>query len=184
MTIATSVPTITTMLNHATIRDLERASIRSFVESCSEHFIGGRVLDYGCGKQPYRDVVERMGGSYEPYDRVSFPANVSGENVGGDVSLGDWRDAVICTQVIQYWPDPAYELQRIKHVLHPGGHLVLTYPTCWDEVEPQDLHRFTRHGIDFMLDHAGFTVIRNQRRAEIDVGGFRFPLGGGALARA
>lgn len=170
--------------NRDTIRDVERASIFKFVASCADQ-LTGRVLDYGCGLQPYREIVEAAGGDYVGYDRAAFPANVSGRDVG-EASLGDWHDAVVCTQVAQYWPDPYYELAvQISNRLRPRhGHLILTYPTCWDEVEPDDLWRFTRAGMERLLARAGFEVLRHERRAEVAVGGFRFPLGYGVLARA
>jgi hypothetical protein len=42
------------------LRDLERGSIRAFLESNQDKF-GGRVLDFGSGQQPYRDVVIKAG---------------------------------------------------------------------------------------------------------------------------
>lgn len=170
---------------HGTIRALEHDSIRRFVESCGPLFDGARVLDYGCGKQPYKSIVEAAGGTYEPYDRKTLPANVSDADVGEDPRLGDWRDVILCNQIIQYVPDPVYLLRiQFKNLLRPGGALVMTYPTCWDEVEPADLHRFTRWGMERLLKDSEFTIERHQRRAEIDLGGFKFPLGYGVVARA
>lgn len=167
----------------ATIRQLERASIRAFVEGCTEH-LAGRVLDFGCGLQPYRQIVEQAGGDYHPFDRARFPANVSADDVG-DVLLLTYRyDAVLCTQVAQYWASPAAELRALHGLLRPGGALILTYPTAWDVIEPADLWRFTRAGMDHLLRFAGFKVERHQERAAVELPGFRFPLGHGVIARA
>ncbi len=169
--------------NHSSIRDVERASIRAFVESCSEDLIGC-VLDYGCGKQPYRDIVEGAGGDYWPYDRLRFPASVTEEDWGvGDPLTSKW-DAILCNQVMQFIPDVLGLLERFRAALLPGGVLVMTYATNWDEVEPADLHRFTSSGMTSLLSDARFTVLRHERRAEVLLGGFRFPLGYGVLARA
>ena len=169
--------------NNDTVREAERESIRTFVESCSEH-LTGRVLDVGCGRQPYRAVVEKAGGDYRGYDRAGYPGNVSGRNHGAFWGGEEW-DAILCTQVLQYVPDPLALLADFREVLAPRhGHLILTYVTNWAEVEPTDLHRHTRAGMGLYLAEAGFEVLRNESRAAIDLGGFLLSLGGGALARA
>lgn len=190
--------------NNISVRVLEGSSIREFVESCSDD-LGGRVLDYGAGKQPYRDIVEAAGGDYHPFDRASFPANVSGDDVGGELHADDRFDAILCNQIVQYvplygppFPGEGYPSLPLLHLLaglfhHLGGNdgdpdvsgaLVLTYPTSWAIVEPQDLCRFTPAGMDSILGAAGFQVERHDLRAELDLGGFRLPLGYGVLARA
>lgn len=170
--------------NNDTIRELERNSIREFVESCSEHFRGRRVIDVGCGRQPYREIVEAAGGKYVPYDRASFPANVSGEDVGGEwVRAG--AQAVLCTQVVQYWPDPSSGFRGMYFAMERGGPLVMTGPTTWPLVEPEDLHRLTPAGARALCEQAGFTVERCEPRGELALdGGLVLWLGWGIVARA
>jgi len=171
------------------LRDLERESIRDFVQSAAdEGYLSGRVLDYGCGRMPYREIVEAAGGEYHGFDRAYFPANVSGEHIGLDE--GPW-DSILCTQVVQYVPDEFDPhdhsssagvwglldyfhslLSPERSIFHPEqpGHLVLTYPTHWPEVEAADLHRFTKAGMERLLTEAGFTIITHEQRASIRVG--------------
>ena len=165
--------------NH-TVRNVERASIRAFVESCAD-LLTGNVLDYGAGKQPYRDLVLRASGGYHAYDRVAFPANVSGEDVGAELGLAVY-DTIICTQVAQYWPSPNRSLEYLHKLLVHKGYLVMTYPTTWAEVEEADLWRYTKAGMERLLGEAGFIVERHELRAEINLGGFRLPIGYGVAA--
>lgn len=180
----------------ASIRELEGASIRAFVESCSEHFTG-RVLDLGCGKQPYRDVVEAAGGSWAGYDDPSFPGSVlKGDDYWAWPGLlrGDdpvkkragkaMHDTVLCTQVVQYVSDPASFFAYIRSGLDEGGALVLTFAMNWDWIEADDKWRFTPSGMASLLAEASFTVERSEERAAVELGGFRFPLGYGVVARA
>lgn len=170
-----------TVWNNNTVRELERDSIRSFVHASSAHLVG-HVLDYGCGKEPYRPIVEAAGGAYTGFDRVDLPSNVSEVNLGpNDVLDLEW-DAILCTQVLQFVPDPEVLLGRFHDSLVPGGVLLLTYATCWDEVEPADLHRHTRQGINWLLCRVGLSPVYHERRAEIALGGFTFPLGGAVIA--
>lgn len=168
------------------IRDLERQSIRAFVESCADH-LTGRVLDVGAGLQPYRDIVEAGGGEYVPHDRVDYPANVSGENVGPPDQMEERGgfDAVLLNQVIQYSEEPLELLLGCAHVLRDGGVLIATGPGCWPEVEGDDLFRYTQAGVEKLLRWAGFEVVRLEARASVQAApGFELSLGWGAVARA
>lgn len=172
--------------NSRTVRELERDSIRGYLEGAARNgYVAGATLDYGCGRQPYRDVVENAGATYVGYDRDVYPGAVAPGRQGPDdpwAPTGAWR-TIICTQVVQYVVDVEELLWRFVDGLAAGGHLVITWPTCWDEVEPTDLHRFTRAGMLRMLTEVGFALEHCERRAEIELGGFRFPLGYGAVAR-
>lgn len=164
---------MSTPWNNDSIRALERASIRSFMES-NRQYLKGRVLDFGCGThetcqrpQPYRDLVE---GEYVGMDKANqYPAPPF--------------DAVMCTQVIQYLKTPRIELMVLRSLLKQGGYLVMTYPTNWDEVESTDLWRFTRAGMETLLESKEFKIVKHERRAEIDLNGFKFALGYGIVAK-
>lgn len=157
---------------------IENASIRAFVESCAEHFTG-RVLDYGCGRQPYRDVVEKAGGEYVPWDRKGLPGG-SVENVGPVEAERHGYTAILCTQVIQYVPEVEGTLANMRDAIRPGGALVLTGPTSWIE-PPGHLHNLTQAGIRRLLEQAGFAVERLECRGKIGPG---LSIGYGVLARA
>jgi hypothetical protein len=182
------------------LRDLEAASIKRFVEkAAAEGYLSGRVLDYGCGRQPYRDIVEAAGGEYVGYDRVEFPGNVSGENFGENAEVGrfDWQ-AILCTQVVQYVPLVMVLLRGFKTDLErTSGALVMTYPTNWPEVEAEDLHRFTKAGMEAMLERVGFEVVLHEVRHVVrdpyaysnenrrhNLHGEEFAIGYGVIARA
>lgn len=202
------------------LREAEANSIRAFVQSAAdEGYLSGRVLDYGCGRQPYRDIVEAAGGDYHPFDLNTFPASVSDEDWtpagftfwGSDgpldvaTALHKWTrdhgyiDAVLCTQVVQYvpfaeyhertlsWSFPLGDLFTDLRILMDEGNetLVLTYPTNWPEVEPEDLHRFTKAGMERLLTEAGFEIIRHDWRHGFRIdSGESFAAGYGVIARA
>lgn len=158
----------------------ERGSIREFVARQRLYFVGS-VLDFGCGKSPYRDLIP---GVYEGYDQTNFPGNVSGEDVGGFPLNRTW-DTILCTQVLQYVDDPLGLLANLRDAVRVGGHLVLTYPSAWREIEGDDKWRFTFHGIRRLLSRAGWpTPIVHETRARVQFpGAFEFSLGGGLVAR-
>jgi SAM-dependent methyltransferase len=166
-----------------TLRDLERGSIRAFLEDHAEYFTG-RVLDYGCGRKPYRELVTDAGAEYFGYDRKAWPANASGRDEGDDVLLhGSW-DVVLSTQVLQYVPNPLEWIEAVRKFLRPGGYLVMTGPTNWPIVEREDRWRFTPTGIASLLNEAGFFVVTVEERASVRHANEAWLLGWGVVARS
>jgi SAM-dependent methyltransferase len=146
------------------IRQIERASIRMFMEQNRE-YLRGRVLDFGAGQQPYRALVD---GEYVPCEKDWF-------------HIPGVFDTVMCNQVLQYVENPRLALKLFHTLLSYGGHLVMTYPTNWDEVEASDFWRFTQAGMAELLRETGFQIVKHERRAEVVLGNFKFPLGYGVV---
>ena len=172
-----------TRWDNTTIREAERHSIREWVGHAAKKdcFHGKRVLDVGCGLQPYRLIVEDFGGSYFGYDHPDFPGSTVDEEVGEPPWQTKWG-AILCTQVLQYQAKPHAFIHLLYHALKDESPLVITWPTCWDEVEATDLFRFTHQGGLELLREAGFRSVESRRRAQVELNGFKFPLGYGAIA--
>ena len=168
------------------LSEIEGRTIREFVQRAADDGqLAGAVLDYGCGKQPYREIVESVG-SYHPWDRVQFGGSVCGRNIGTTLTSegveGGW-DAILSTQVIQYVHRPEDWLSDIAAMLRPGGYLILTYPGAWPVLRDH-LWSFTQAGMEHLLDDAGLTVVRHEIRAALPFDGFSIPTGYGVVARA
>ncbi len=185
------------------LREAEAESIRAFVQSAADDgYLSGKVLDYGAGRMPYREMIEHSQrvtwadtrGEYLAYDRAGFPANLSGEDIG-ELPYARGITAILCTQVLQYVPDPFELLRQFQLVLTEEwwdnyqrdkiAWLVLTYPTNWPEVEADDLHRFTKAGMERMLKNARFKVEKHEwRHGFRSTTGESFAAGYGCIARA
>ena len=74
-------------------------------------------------------------------------------------------------------------MATLHQSLKRGGHLVMTYPTCWDEVQgdDDDFYRFTKKGMEKIL--GSFHILHHTLRASISFPGFSFPLGYGVVAQ-
>lgn len=184
------------------LRDLERESIRAFVQDCADKgYLSGRVLDYGAGNSPYADIVRAAGGEYVAYDRTANPGSCTAEDVGPEhplvprLGMERW-DAILCTQVLQYVPDwwntrrmefvsgPADLLEEMGGALEQGGKLLLTVPTNWPVVEKEDLHRFTVEGVRSLLDLADYSRYTVKERAHVVFEGEKWSLGCWAVAES
>jgi len=138
-------------------------SIRDVLLRHSE-FVGGTVLDLGCGSRPYEAFfngrVNRWVGA--DYPSTGHPPAKRLDVVADAMNLplaGESFDTVLCTQVLEHVPEPMDVLREARRVLRPGGHLVLTAPQ-YNALhgEPQDFYRYTKYGLDHMARRAGYTV--------------------------
>ena len=169
-----------TSVTSAEIRDYQRGLIRDFVEDHS--WYGKAVLDFGCGNAPYRGIIEAAGGTWMGYHRRFYPGAIAVDQGPDNPLAGHW-DSILCTQVLQYVLDPNHLIARFREsLIHSGGELVLTYATNWPEVEPQDLWRFSRTGIEFLLSEE-WDVVQHERLGALPFGDReQLPLGGGLVA--
>ncbi len=119
----------------------------------------GRVLDIGCGLQPYRKLLGPKVTEYVGMDR---PGPYAKPDVEGDALNLPFPDAsfdsVMSTQVLEHVTDPMRAMKAAARVLKPGGRLALTAPGCWPHHEvPHDYWRFTRFGLEHLLRESGFS---------------------------
>jgi ubiquinone/menaquinone biosynthesis C-methylase UbiE len=108
----------------------------------------GRVLDLGCGEQPYREVYGAHAERVVAVDisrrgSESTDAFVRGSAVAIPFADSSF-DFVLCSEVLEHVPDPRRAIGEIARVLRPGGRLVLTVPFLYPiHEEPWDFWRFT-----------------------------------------
>jgi SAM-dependent methyltransferase len=119
----------------------------------------GRMLDVGCGAQPYRDLFPQV----ERYIGLDRPGQLRLDICGDGMALpfrAEAFDTVLCNQVLEHVPEGALLIAEITRVLKPGGVLLLTVPLTWDlHLEPTDFYRYTRYGLQYLADKTGLTVL-------------------------
>jgi SAM-dependent methyltransferase len=127
----------------------------------------GRLLDVGCGTQPYRvlfDVPEYIGleiDSPEARERGVADAFYDGDQFPFN---DEHFDTVVCNQVLEHVFNPDRFIAETCRVLKPGGRLLLTVPFVWDEHEqPYDFARYSSFGLRSLLERNGFSVIAHHK---------------------
>ncbi|MDX6402148.1 MAG: hypothetical protein QOF27_2754 [Gaiellaceae bacterium] len=116
---------------------------------------GLRVLDVGCGVQPYYPLFAGVAAEYDGHDiepgpRIKYVSLA--ESL--EAPAGSY-DLVLCTQVLEHVRHPQQALAEFGRVLVPGGHLFLTthgvYPF---HPHPADYWRWTQQGFEALFEDA------------------------------
>ena len=126
--------------------------------------LSGRVLDLGCGVRPFEHDILRYASEY-----IGVDWNNSLHGLQADVVANLNRplpisneviDHVVSFEVMEHLSEPQVMLLDAFRVLRPGGQLTLSVPfQWWVHEEPWDYYRFTRHGLEYLLQKVGFTRI-------------------------
>jgi len=125
---------------------------------------GARVLDAGAGEgryagyfpnQAYCGVDLAVGDPAWDYGRLDAMA---------DLTMLPFPaacfDACLNIVTLEHVREPGCVLREIARVLKPQGRLLLIAPQDWEvHQSPHDYFRFTRFGLQLLLEQAGFTDI-------------------------
>lgn len=124
-----------------------------------------RVLDIGCGGQPFRGALEASGYSYVSLDTQAQPGIVTDylAPIDGDPPdelFAEPRfDLVLCTEVLEHVGDWEGAFANMRRVLAPGGRLIITCPHVYPlHEEPFDFWRPTTHALRFFAERHGLMV--------------------------
>jgi len=100
------------------------------------------VLDVGGRIQPYRPLLAGRIRRYVAVDLRRTPlVNVVARGEQIPLASGQF-DLVICTQVLEYVPQPGAAIAEIHRVLKPGGCLVLSVPAACPQDADEECWRF------------------------------------------
>jgi SAM-dependent methyltransferase len=123
----------------------------------------GRVIDLGCGACPYREIILRQA---DEYIGVDWSSDGEGcvdvlADINQPLPFPDRHaDVVVAFQVMEHLPEPARFLSECNRILALDGTLILAVPFMWQVHDaPHDYYRFTRHGLLYLLEQAGFREI-------------------------
>jgi SAM-dependent methyltransferase len=124
---------------------------------------GARVLDAGAGegqyaphfaRQRYCGVDLGVGDAAWDYTRLHVVADLTALPFAGRAF-----DAVLHIVTLEHLREPQRALREMARTLAPGGGLLIAVPHEWEVHQaPHDYFRYTRYGLAYLLEQAGFEV--------------------------
>ncbi len=126
----------------------------------------GRVLDLGCGQQPYRNHLSAAE-AYVGCDIADAPGVDVVISPGERLPFEDGAfDAVFSSQVFEHIADLGFTIGEIRRVLKAGGALVVSVPFMFQlHGAPHDYRRLSEFGAAQTLE--GFRVTELRREGAI-----------------
>lgn len=125
---------------------------------------GARLLDAGAGEGQYRRHFHAQ--RYTGADLAVGDAhwNYAGLDAVADLNALPFRsgafDAAIHIVTLEHLPDPARALTEIARTMAPGSPILIAAPHEWEVHQaPHDYFRYTRYGLQYLLEHAGFVDV-------------------------
>lgn len=125
------------------------------------------LIDLGCGEMPFRQFIDNRVTVYHSLDL--YPRNSSVTYVGDIQNMTMIKeqtyDSAICLEVLEHIADPSQALREISRILKPDGILILSVPHLSRlHDEPDDYYRFTRYGLQRLLERGSFSVLALKKR--------------------
>jgi SAM-dependent methyltransferase len=112
---------------------------------------GLAVLDVGGRIQPYRPLLEGRLRTYVAVDLRQSPlVDIVASGAQMPLASGVF-DLVLCSQVLEYVPNPETFIAEVYRVLKPGGSLMLSAPAVFPRDSEQDSWRFLPQSLRILL---------------------------------
>jgi len=141
-------------------RAVERRASAALREYAERHF-RGRLVELGCGDKNKELLLGDLVSEYIGVDH----AGCIHDTAKVDVIASDYEttlpdasfDCALCVAVLEHLEEPKRAIDEAFRILKPGGTAVYTVPLFFHlHEEPRDFFRYTRHGLRYLFEGAGF----------------------------
>lgn len=166
-----------TMINHWSMVDkylgvynansknylVQRIVQRALQDAGSKYF-KGKLIDIGCGEKPYKQLLEGFISDHVGVDHVdSFHSKESVDLIGTAYKIpveSQSFDTALCSAVLEHLEEPEKAIRECHRVLKNGAYAIYSIPFIWHlHEEPRDFYRYTKYGIRYLFEKAGFEIV-------------------------
>jgi SAM-dependent methyltransferase len=127
------------------------------------------MLDVGCGRQPFRGLIESLGFTYQSCDVNQSPENTVDYVFAIDApvppALTDAApfELLFCTEVLEHVADWDAAFGHMSGLLAQGGLLIITAPHFYQLHEvPYDFWRPTLYAIEYFAKRHGLEIVHSE----------------------
>lgn len=127
-------------------------------------YASGRLIDIGCGTKPYRTLLESYVSEHigvDHADTLHAKSDIDLFGTAYEIPAGDSEfQTALCSAVLEHLEEPEAALKECYRILCPGGYALYSVPFIWHVHEaPRDFFRFTKFGLKYLFEKAGFEII-------------------------
>ncbi len=124
----------------------------------------GTLLDIGCGnghlRKTLRPSIHYVGLDYPTTMALGYEGTPDILADASSLPISDAAvDTVVMLDVLEHLAEPDRAVAEAARVLRTGGQCILSVPFLYPlHDEPHDYRRWTRHGLDQLLEKHGFRI--------------------------
>lgn len=144
-----------------------RKDLYTAIQQNSE-YISGKVMDFGCGTQPYKKL-------FKADEYIGIEIDIPGEYKNIGITYYDGKhipfenetfDSMISSEVFEHVINIEEIMKELNRVLKTEGTALITVPFvyprhCW----PNDYRRYTYEGLKNLLVSNGFEILKCESNA-------------------
>lgn len=121
---------------------------------------GGSVLDFGCGKAPYRAYFQSYKGADVDRNNKEPDYLIDSEtNKISNISDNSIEN-IISIQVIEHVPNLEAYISEVKRILKPGGHFLVIAPFVYNYHGSDDYARYSRNYFERNSIFENFEIVK------------------------
>ena len=138
----------------------------------AKKYAKGQLIDIGCGRMPYRRVLEPLVDSYIGVDhpKISklYKSGVKPEVLADAKKLpfdNNYFDTALLIQVLEHVDSPEEVIKEATRVLKPNGVMIISIPFFYPLHDmPYDWGRYTSSALKSFLARASLRIIKIEQQ--------------------
>lgn len=117
--------------NEQALSEVFRRHLEDVASVIGRHFAGGKLIEIGCGKAHFLEMLQRIGFAITGFDPAYEGNNPDVRREYFSAEVGIDADGIILRHVLEHVPDPVRFLEQIRDANRGRGRIYIEVP-CFD----------------------------------------------------